>query len=272
MENVPGISDVRINRDRAARARHPNRPREDRPARPLDDPRRLGDRDGLAGTRATVLRRGGREYDIFVRLKEGDRRSARGPGELSVSATGETVPLRSVIEVNHADGPVAIDRKDQERVLYVSGNYAGRPSARSRKTRAKRSVRSRCPKAFAIVFGGEYEEQQKANRELLFTLLLAIVLVYMVMAGQFESLRDPFVVLFSIPMALIGISVTLFSPARCSTCRLHRHAHARGDRRQQRDPARRLHEPATAARRDGTARRGRRSRTPAAAPHPHDDA
>jgi HAE1 family hydrophobic/amphiphilic exporter-1 len=65
------------------------------------------------------------------------------------------------------------------------------------------------PKDFAILFGGDYEEQQKAFRELLIGLVLAIFLIYMVMAGQFESFRDPFVVLFSIPMALVGIVVTM---------------------------------------------------------------
>ena len=73
--------------------------------------------------------------------------------------------------------------------------------------RALRSVP--VPKDFAILFGGDYEEQQKAFRELMFGFILAIFLVYMVMAGQFESFKDPFVVLFSIPMALIGIVITM---------------------------------------------------------------
>jgi HAE1 family hydrophobic/amphiphilic exporter-1 len=65
------------------------------------------------------------------------------------------------------------------------------------------------PKDFVILFGGDYEEQQKAFRELLLGMILAIFLIYLVMAGQFESFRDPFVVLFAIPMALIGVVIIM---------------------------------------------------------------
>jgi len=66
------------------------------------------------------------------------------------------------------------------------------------------------PQDFSINYAGDYEEQQKAFRELLLSLLLAIILVYMVMACQFESLRDPFVVMFSVPLAVIGVVLILF--------------------------------------------------------------
>ena len=65
------------------------------------------------------------------------------------------------------------------------------------------------PEGFSLNYGGEYEEQQKSFNELIFSLILAIVLVYMVMAAQFESLRDPFIILFSIPLAAIGIALML---------------------------------------------------------------
>jgi HAE1 family hydrophobic/amphiphilic exporter-1 len=66
------------------------------------------------------------------------------------------------------------------------------------------------PRGFSIVFVGDFEEQQKAFRELLLSIALALVLVYMVMACQFESLRDPFVVMFSVPLAAIGVILVLF--------------------------------------------------------------
>jgi hydrophobic/amphiphilic exporter-1 (mainly G- bacteria), HAE1 family len=212
LEGVPGISDVRLNRD-------PGRPerviRIDR-----EKIARLGlsmtrvasvIETNLAGTRATVLRRAGREYDIFVRLREGDRQAMADLESISlVSASGETVPLRSVIEVSYAAGPVAIDRKDQERVLYISGNVAGRDLG-SVAQDARDAMRALdVPDGHAIVLGGEYEEQQEAKRALIITLLLAVLLVYMVMAAQFEDLLDPFVVMFSIPMAAVGVFVTLF--------------------------------------------------------------
>lgn len=66
------------------------------------------------------------------------------------------------------------------------------------------------PRDFGIGFGGDYEEQQKAFRELRLSLVLSLVLVYMVMACQYESLRDPFVVMFSVPLAAIGVILILF--------------------------------------------------------------
>ena len=66
------------------------------------------------------------------------------------------------------------------------------------------------PPDFAITFGGDYEEQQKSFRDLLLSFVLALVFVYMVMACQYESLRDPFVVMFSVPLAAIGVILLLF--------------------------------------------------------------
>jgi len=66
------------------------------------------------------------------------------------------------------------------------------------------------PRDFSILFGGDYEEQQKAFRELMMSFVLALVLVYMVMASLYESLRYPFVVMFSVPLAAIGVIMLLF--------------------------------------------------------------
>ena len=76
-------------------------------------------------------------------------------------------------------------------------------------TTPSRSTRSSGPGDFSIRFGGEYEEQQKAERDFIIAILLALALVYMVMAGQFERFLDPLIVMFSVPMALIGVIPTL---------------------------------------------------------------
>lgn len=212
MEGVPGISDVRVNRDpgRPERVIHIDR---DKIARLGLSMTRVASviETNLAGTRATVLRRAGREYDIFVRLKEGDRQALSDLEGISlVSASGETVPLRSVIEVSYSAGPVAIDRKDQERTLFISANVAGRDLG-SVADDARAALRAiDVPDGHSIILGGEYEEQQKAKTSLLIALVLAIILVYMVMAAQFEDFLDPFVVMFSIPMAAVGVFITLF--------------------------------------------------------------
>jgi hydrophobic/amphiphilic exporter-1 (mainly G- bacteria), HAE1 family len=212
LRDVPGVTDVRIGRE-AGRPERIIRIDREKIARLGLSMTRVAQivETNLAGSRATVLRRAGREYDIFVRLQEGDRQVLSDiEGVSLVSATGESVPLRSVIEVEYSAGPVVIDRKDQERVIYVSANVAGRDLG-SIAADARAALRSvDVPDGFAFIIGGEYEEQQKARRALLITMLLAIVLVYMVMAAQFEDLLDPFVVMFSIPMAGVGVFITLF--------------------------------------------------------------
>jgi HAE1 family hydrophobic/amphiphilic exporter-1 len=126
-----------------------------------------------------------------------------------INNRGEPIILRNVVQAIRQEGPVRIERKDQERIITIEANFTGRDMG-SVISDIRRDLRVvPVPKDFAILFGGDYEEQQKAFKELLLGLILAIFLVYMVMAGQFESFRDPFVVLFSIPMGLIGIVLTM---------------------------------------------------------------
>jgi HAE1 family hydrophobic/amphiphilic exporter-1 len=164
----------------------------------------------VGGTRASFYREGGKQYAIIVRLSEKDRKDLSELLDLTViNSRGEPVILRNVVETINEEGPVRIERKDQERIITINVNYTGADMGSVIREIRKELRQIPVPKDFAILFGGDYEEQQKAFRELLIGLVLAIFLIYMVMAGQFESFRDPFVVLFSIPMALVGIVVTM---------------------------------------------------------------
>ncbi len=212
LQTVPGVSDARIGRDpgRPERVIRINRDKIARLGLSMNQVAEIIETN-VAGSRATVLRRSGREYDIFVRLAQTDREVLADIDQVSlVSASGEAVPLKSVIDVDYAKGPVVIDRKDQERVVSVYANVAGRDLG-SVVADARQAIQGiDVPPGFAITFGGEYEDQQKAQDALLVALLLAVLLVYMVMAAQFENLLDPFVVMFSIPMASIGVLLTLW--------------------------------------------------------------
>ncbi len=164
----------------------------------------------VGGTYASYFREGGKEYRILVRLSEEDRRDLADLLDLTVlNNRAEQVVLRNVVQVVPQEGPVRLERKDQERIITVSANFTGRPmgSVVADIRQALRSIP--VPRDFSLQFGEEYEEQQKAFRELMVGLILALLLIYMVMAAQFESLKDPFVVLFSIPMALIGVTATM---------------------------------------------------------------
>ncbi|MBN2093400.1 efflux RND transporter permease subunit [candidate division KSB1 bacterium] len=164
----------------------------------------------IGGTQASYFREKGKEYRILVRLGEEERQNLENLLDLTViNNRGESVILRNVVNSDPELGPVRLERKDQERIIRVDANYTGRDlgSIISDIRTELRTVP--VPKDFAVLFGTDYEEQERSFRELLFGFILAIFLVYMVMAGQFESFRDPFVVLFSIPMALIGVVITM---------------------------------------------------------------
>jgi len=165
----------------------------------------------LSGTRASSYREGGDEYRILVKLKDAERMNLRDILDLTLTnADGKPVILRNVVQVRSHSGPVLIERKDQERYVAVSANISGRDMG-SILADIRENLRSiPVPRNFAIIFGGDYEEQQKAFRELLLSFVLALVLVYMVMACLYESLRDPFVVMFSVPLAVIGVILMLF--------------------------------------------------------------
>jgi len=165
----------------------------------------------LAGTQAGNYRDSGDEYVILVKIKEAEKLDLREILDLTITnADGQPVVLRNVISSGPRTGPMRIERKNQERIVTVSANITGRDMG-SILEDIRRGLRSvPVPEGFSIAFGGDYEEQQKAFNELLLSIILALILVYMVMACQYESLVDPFVVMFSVPLAVIGVVLILF--------------------------------------------------------------
>jgi HAE1 family hydrophobic/amphiphilic exporter-1 len=165
----------------------------------------------LSGTRASNYREAGKEYGIRVKIKDAEQMDPRDILDLTlVNTEGEPIILRNVVQVRPKGGPVLIERKEQERIVMVSANISGRDMGSILSDIRERLRSIAVPRNFSIGFGGEYEEQQKAFRELLLSLLLALVLVYMVMACLYESLRYPFVVMFTVPFATIGVILMLF--------------------------------------------------------------
>ncbi len=165
----------------------------------------------LSGTVAGNYREGGKEYQILVKLQNAEQQSLRTILDLPVTnLDGDAVILRNVVRVEPRSGPILIERKDQERMIVVTANITGRDLGSILRDIQKRLRAIPVPRDFSIVFAGDYEEQQKAFRELLMEIFLALVLVYMVMASLYESLRDPLVVMFSVPMAAIGVILMLF--------------------------------------------------------------
>jgi HAE1 family hydrophobic/amphiphilic exporter-1 len=120
------------------------------------------------------------------------------------------VALRNLVDTERGTGPVTVERKDQQRLVTVTANVAGRDLgsvAADVQTRLETIPR---PIGYDLLVSGNFEEQQKAFDELMVSLALALALVYRVLASQYESLRDPLVVMVSVPLAAIGVILTLF--------------------------------------------------------------
>lgn len=212
VEGVPGVTDARISRDPGApeeRIRIDRRKAADLGLTVEDIAQTL--EIVLGGVSAGFYREGGDAYRILVQDREAEFRPLEEILDLTLTnRMGVPVVLRNVVHVEPAQGPAIIERKNQERIITVTANFTGRDMGSVIADIRERLRDLPLPPGFDIVFGGDYEEQQKSFRELLFSLILAVILVYMVMACQFESLRDPFVVMFSVPLAAIGVVWILF--------------------------------------------------------------
>jgi HAE1 family hydrophobic/amphiphilic exporter-1 len=210
MDATPGIADARVGRDEG---RPELAVRVDRPKAALLGLTVTGIantiRTNVAGTQAAMFREKGNEYPIIVRLREEERQLVDDVRDVLVSNTlGQVLPARNLMTVENETGPVQIERKNQQRIVTVSAEPEATLSD------AVKAVESRLPqlgvpREFNVGFGAEVEEQAKAFNQLRMVLILALVLVYAVMASQYESLRDPFIIMFSVPTAAIGVVLAL---------------------------------------------------------------
>ena len=212
VENTPGVTDVRISRREGTPEQHFLIDRQKASEMKLSV-NQIADfiQTILMGTQASQFREGGREYRILVKVKDSEKLDVTDILDLTMTnSDGQAVSLKNVVNVQPKRGPQQIERRDRERIITVSAETRRPGHGLGHRRGPRRSLRSvPVPRDFTIGFTGDYEEQQKAFRELLISILLAIFLVYMVMAMQYESLRDPLVVMFSVPLAVIGVVLIL---------------------------------------------------------------
>ena len=165
----------------------------------------------IGGSRAGVFREGGEEFPIMVRLQPQDRLTTNDLSNVTVrTAGGETVPVSAVVHTERRRSPTEIERVDGQRVTYITANLESGAALGDVVEKLQEAVRTLAlPEGFSVVFGGEYEEQQKARSDFLWSVLMAAGLIYMVMAAQFERFLDPLIVMISVPLAIIGVVPTL---------------------------------------------------------------
>jgi HAE1 family hydrophobic/amphiphilic exporter-1 len=171
-----------------------------------------GLRAKVQGEIATDIVRSDRTIDIRVRADERFRDSARDLETLTVTlVNGTAIPLAAVAEVVEVEGPAEIRRAQGSRVAVITGNVSGRDlGSVSRQIGATLSaLGERWPAGYDWHLGGQEQEMETSFSSMRLAVLLAIFMVYLVMASQFESLLHPFVILFSVPFAVIGVLATM---------------------------------------------------------------
>jgi len=165
----------------------------------------------VQGVIATDIQRQDRKIDIRVRAQEEYRDSAQDLLQLSVHQSGKTaIPLAAVATVEEVEGPAEIRRSEGQRVAVVTANLAGGDLGTVSEKIAAALQEMNLPSGYEWRIGGQRQEMETSFASMRLAILLAIFMVYLVMASQFESLLHPFVILFSVPFALIGLLVTLY--------------------------------------------------------------
>lgn len=185
------------------------------------------------GTVATKYREGGDEYDVRVRLLEQDRDKVDRVGDLLVPLPGGFVPLKDVADITFAAGPTQVTRKNKQRMVTVSANVVNVTSGElqtvisqalelppvpasqmvkdilSGVSSAAPQTSPKLPEGVTVYFGGQAEMMAESFTSLLQALVLAVILTYMLLAAILESYRYPLIIMMTLPLALIGVSMSL---------------------------------------------------------------
>ena len=209
LEDVEGLKDVRLKRD------------DSNPELNILIKRDLASKMGLkvktiassiktgfGGTTATRMTPDGSvntDLDVQVQLNQRDRVNIDDIRRMLIPTSYGMVPVSSIADIQKSFGPTAIDRKDNRRVVSITATGEGRPMDRIMAD-VQSAVNSKVfiPSGFNIIYSGDYEDMRNAYAQLLQAIILALVLVYAVMATQFESYIAPFVIALAIPFGFAG--------------------------------------------------------------------
>ncbi|MCB9759933.1 MAG: efflux RND transporter permease subunit [Alphaproteobacteria bacterium] len=163
-------------------------------------------RDKIQGAEASRLSRGERKVDLVVRLIERDRESVEDLARINVNPRLDPpIPLTAVARLESAEGPSEIRRIDQQRGAVITANLDGLDLASTDAVVTRALSGLEFPEGYDFRVAGQTLEMQRSLRSLSFALLLAVFLVYVIMASTFESLVHPFVILFAVPLAAVGV-------------------------------------------------------------------
>jgi HAE1 family hydrophobic/amphiphilic exporter-1 len=212
MKQVPGIADVRLGREEGLEERTISIATERAADLGLTRPQIARTLETyVLGRVATRLRDAGDEYDVRVMLREEDRAQTAQLGALPILTARGVVPLSAVAKVGVRRGPGSIEREGQERVLSIVGGLGDRPLGDVVKELEAALETLELPAGFSVEVAGEAREQDKTFAGLQVGAILAILLVFSVMAVQFESLRHPLIVMSAVPFGFVGVVIMLIT-------------------------------------------------------------
>ena len=165
----------------------------------------------MSGSLASYYREDGDEYDIRVRYAPEFRRSVEDMENITVTnASGNQIRMKELGTVVETLVPPTIERKDRERLITVTGIIAdGRALSEAVESAQGIIDGIDLPSGISTVIAGDFEDQQEMFGDMIILMILMVILVYMVMASQFESFLSPFVIMFSLPFAVVGVILGL---------------------------------------------------------------
>jgi HAE1 family hydrophobic/amphiphilic exporter-1 len=163
-------------------------------------------RNKIEGEIATRFIESDREVDIRVRISEASRDRVDKVGRITIrNGLGAIVPLKSLAAIEIKEGPAEVRRILQQKSAVITGNLSGISLDQARNHVMAAAATIQMPPDYSVTLAGQSMEQDVAFSSMIFAIFLAIFLVYLVMASEFESFIKPLIIMFTIPLAIIGV-------------------------------------------------------------------
>ena len=212
IKKIPGTKDVDISRDKSKPELQIIFDQEKMSANGLNTSMAAASvRNRIDGLVATQLRQSGDEYDVIVRFKKSATSTLTDIENIAISNNqGQLIRLGEIAQIKEYWAPPSIERKRKERMVRVSFTPFKRSLTDIQKDVQKAIDETPKPAGIIVQISGAIEEQMEAFMDLALLIVVSLILVYLVMASQFESLKMPFIIMFSIPFAFSGVAIALF--------------------------------------------------------------
>ena len=165
----------------------------------------------LAGSVVSQVYEGNQVFDLTVKAADGSRSNIEEIRNIPVDAASGKVPFGQIAEIRSAAGPNTINRENVSRKIVISANVSdGDLQGAVNQIRKKIEDNVELPEGYHVEYGGQFESAQSASRTLLFTSLMAIIVIFLLLYGQFKDVRQASAVLLNLPLALIGGVFAIF--------------------------------------------------------------